>query len=250
MTDVALYRQVHARFWMLPNLLAYFLAGSGVARVFSLCHAFLTALFCKVHVRLSGPASVSSDAAVASGARLGGWLEAGAVLGVWVVLGRAGLLASDFHHVGGFRVLAQEVLDGLPSGALLLTQGDLVTNTVPSCLLVPRPVLLPSPASFPSLLPRSRTLSLRHWCEHARAGEVPVGGGGVQTRRGCNRPASAHCPLVHSRPRPLISPRHLSPPLWPPLWSFTLSLVCACRYVGELARARAGVYVRVSRTHT
>ena len=32
--------------------------------------------------------------------------------------------------MGGFRVLAQEVLDALPEGALLLTQGDLVTNTV------------------------------------------------------------------------------------------------------------------------
>ena len=65
---------------------------------------------------------------------------------VLVVAGWGGLLLQtlpdcDHHRLSPFRQLADEILAQLPKGALLLTQGDLVTNTV----LIPR-VTLVAPA--------------------------------------------------------------------------------------------------------
>lgn len=104
--DVALYREVHSRFWQLPNLLASFLAGHGFA-----CIARELEKYSPTEERGEGGRLV-------------------VVVIVWVVLVVKGLQMCDFHDLSPFRALAEEVLGSLPRNALLLTQGDLMTNTV------------------------------------------------------------------------------------------------------------------------
>jgi hypothetical protein len=63
---------------------------------------------------------------------------------VLVVAGWGGLLVQalpncDHHRLSPFRQFAGEILAQLPKGALLLTQGDLVTNTVTPCVALASP---------------------------------------------------------------------------------------------------------------
>ena len=79
-----------ARFWMLPNLLASFLAGNGVALMSRLSSHLLSMPLASL-VRAT-PAR--SAAAVVWGAKVAGYVETGAVVGIWFVLGRFGLAMS------------------------------------------------------------------------------------------------------------------------------------------------------------
>ena len=133
-SDQALYREVHGRFWMLPNLLACFLAGLGLSR-----GALLLDSMASVPVSLSGPldplgtGEVSDDGQARSRSRascIARNIRVGLVLVAWAVLTVQALPESDYHRLNPFRVLGYELLDQLPTGALLLTQGDLITNTV------------------------------------------------------------------------------------------------------------------------
>ena len=86
---------MYGRFWMLPNLLACFLAGLGVAKL--------------------GPAQGWEG-------RKGLWLERarfGLVIGMWVRMIAQGMPQSDFHEIRAFRALAQATLDETPVALFL-----------------------------------------------------------------------------------------------------------------------------------
>jgi len=85
---------VLARFWMLPNLLASFLAGNGVALMSRLSSPLLSHLFSMPLASLVRAPPGRSAAAVVWGARVAGYVETGAVVGMWFVLGRSGLAMS------------------------------------------------------------------------------------------------------------------------------------------------------------
>ena len=79
---------------MLPNLLASFLAGNGVALMSRLSSPLLSHLLSFPLASLVGAPRTRSAAAVVWGARVAGYVETGVVVGMWFVLGCFGLAMS------------------------------------------------------------------------------------------------------------------------------------------------------------
>ena len=133
-TDGALYREVHGRFWMLPNLLACYLAGIGWSRGTRLLEAMACACSGSAGTMMSGTFGMSNDTATlikgTAGNRIAKKVRVGLVAVAWAVLTVQAVPECDYHNTNPFRALGNEVLDQLPPGALLLSQGDLLTNTV------------------------------------------------------------------------------------------------------------------------